>query len=105
VPEDPIKHVIVLMLENHSFDKMLGALKADFPDLEGVDFDHPGVNLDWDGNEYRQHIGNTLRVKYDPLLETVNVLRQLDGDNGVTMRGGGRAAEPQNSEPVVNLEV
>jgi phospholipase C len=24
---DPIKHVVVLLLENHSFDQMLGAMK------------------------------------------------------------------------------
>ncbi len=34
---DPIEHVVVLMLENHSFDQMLGCMKEVFPELEGVD--------------------------------------------------------------------
>ena len=33
MPTDPIKHVVVLMLENHSFDQMLGGLKAVIPDV------------------------------------------------------------------------
>src|SRR5438477_7112807 len=34
---DPrIKHVVVLMLENRSFDHMLGLLMRDIPDLRGV---------------------------------------------------------------------
>ena len=34
---DPIRHVVVLMLENNSFDRMLGCMKGLYPDLEGVD--------------------------------------------------------------------
>lgn len=44
---DPIRHVVVLMLENRSFDHMLGALRASFDaDINGVDPDHPGTNAD-----------------------------------------------------------
>src|SRR5512147_520500 len=32
-----IDHVVVLMLENRSFDHALGYLKAERPDLEGLD--------------------------------------------------------------------
>jgi phospholipase C len=41
--EDPIEHVVVLMLENHSFDQMLGCMKEVYPDLEGVDIAHGEV--------------------------------------------------------------
>jgi phospholipase C len=34
-PADPIQHVVVLMLENNSFDRMLGCMKARYPNLEG----------------------------------------------------------------------
>lgn len=34
-PPDPIQHVVVLMLENNSFDRMLGCMKAHYPNLEG----------------------------------------------------------------------
>ena len=49
MPTDPIKHVVVLMLENHSFDQMLGGLKAVIPDVDGVDPAAPGQNTDADG--------------------------------------------------------
>ena len=52
MPTDPIKHVVVLMLENHSFDQMLGAFRSEFPDLEGVDPANPGTNRDKDGQDY-----------------------------------------------------
>jgi phospholipase C len=31
---DNIKHIVVLMMENRSFDHMLGALRAKDPDLK-----------------------------------------------------------------------
>jgi len=34
---DPIKHIVVLMLENRSFDQMLGCMQQLLPDLEGID--------------------------------------------------------------------
>jgi len=46
VADDPIKHVVVLMLENRSFDQILGGLKAVYPPLEGVDPNNPRSNPD-----------------------------------------------------------
>ena len=43
---DPIRHVIVLMLENRSFDQMLGDLRRVRPDLDGIDRAAPHANLD-----------------------------------------------------------
>ena len=37
IADKAIKHVVLLMLENRSFDQMLGCLQAVFPDLDGVD--------------------------------------------------------------------
>ena len=34
---DPIEHVVLLLLENRSFDQMLGCFKEVYPDLEGID--------------------------------------------------------------------
>jgi phospholipase C len=34
---DALKHVVVLMMENRSFDHMLGSLKATNPEIDGVD--------------------------------------------------------------------
>ena len=43
----PISRVVVLMLENHSFDRVLGWTKQNHPTLEGVDPDNPGINPDY----------------------------------------------------------
>ncbi len=45
-PADPIRHVVVLMLENRSFDHMLGALAASVPGLAGVQASDPRSNTD-----------------------------------------------------------
>ncbi|SEA29418.1 alkaline phosphatase family protein [Paraburkholderia sartisoli] len=48
---DPIRHVVVLMLENRSFDHVLGALRASFNHaIDGVDPDSPGTNFDAKNN-------------------------------------------------------
>ncbi|TFW36151.1 alkaline phosphatase family protein [Massilia horti] len=44
--KDPIRHVVVLMLENRSFDHVLGGLQGAIPGLDGVDPKEPGVNVD-----------------------------------------------------------
>jgi phospholipase C len=76
---DPIKHVVVLMPENHSFDQMLGWLKqAVLPDIEGVDPVHPATNADSDGDPYSQAPSTSTP---DPMHELENVLRQIDYDN------------------------
>lgn len=82
MPTDPIKHVVVLMLENHSFDQMLGSFRSVFPDLEGVDPARPGSNRDKDGMTYSQAATTATSVLHDPMHELANVLHQLEGDNG-----------------------
>jgi phospholipase C len=82
MPTDPIKHVVVLMLENHSFDQMLGALKADFPELEGVDPAKLGTNKDKDGQFYTQAATSNTTVSPDPMHELANVLHQLENSDG-----------------------
>src|ERR1700722_16676994 len=82
MPTDPIKHVVVLMLENHSFDQMLGSFRSLFPDLEGVDTANPGINRDKDGTDYSQAVTTATSVRYDPMHELDNVLNQLENDDG-----------------------
>ncbi len=79
---DPFDHVVLLMLENHSFDQMLGCMTAVYPDLEGVRPGHPRVNRDAAGHPYEQAVRTTLQVKPDPKHESRNVLAQLDDHNG-----------------------
>ena len=51
---DPILHVVVLALENHSFDQMLGCMKAVYPTLEGIDPDNVRTNRDDTGAKFSQ---------------------------------------------------
>ena len=80
--EDPIKHVIVLMFENHSFDRMLGCFKAVYSDLEGVDPTNLRSNKDLDGKEYFQRQSNDPVVDPDPRHELKHILNQLKNNNG-----------------------
>jgi phospholipase C len=43
---DQLKHIVVLMMENRSFDHMLGALRATDPRIDGFpdDWTNPGPN-------------------------------------------------------------
>ena len=36
-PTEIVKHIVVLMLENRSFDHMLGFMKSQIPTLNGID--------------------------------------------------------------------
>src|SRR2546425_6622785 len=83
---DRIEDVVVLMLENHSFDQMLGCMKELYPDLEGVDIDHGEIHFAVDYPD-RAHLIAQLHVQErfcdpDPMHEHINVLRQLDRDYG-----------------------
>jgi phospholipase C len=79
----PITHVVVLMMENHSFDRVFGWMKTQHPGIEAIDPDNPGTNPDYPDRdvtvfqEPTQHreIGN------DPGHDLDNVLRQIANGN------------------------
>lgn len=79
---DPIKHVIHLILENRSFDQMLGCLRAVYPDLDGIDPTSLHSNNDTDGRTYEQ-APTELRqmLKWDPHHEVARVAVQLENGN------------------------
>jgi phospholipase C len=77
-----IKHVIVLMLENRSFDHIL----ADCPKNKQK-YDPTGINKS-NGKSYRQSAGAARSVAQDPLHETTDVLIQLEGNGSVQQNGG-----------------
>jgi phospholipase C len=83
---DPIKHVVLLMLENHSFDQMLGCFKTRYPELEGVDPTNLGRNTDGDGKVYFQSETTDFQMELDPQHEQKNVLDQLRDNNGGFVR-------------------
>src|SRR5436190_11570227 len=78
---DPIKHVVLLVMENHSFDQMLGCFQQKYPDLEGIDSKAPRFNLDNSGNKIFQKATTEKQMGLDPLHEVPDVLAQISGNN------------------------
>jgi phospholipase C len=82
---DPIEYVIVLMLENRSFDHMLGALQQVYADLDGV----PPTGTPREdvytktGKAYQQLPNTETQLNPSPLHEHRDVMVQIDGN----MRG------------------
>jgi phospholipase C len=76
----PIQHVIVLMLENNSFDRMLGCMKEVYPTLEGVEPDaEPSTDPDFPDSSrlFGQLPVATNSVAQDPGHELDDALRQI----------------------------
>ena len=69
---DPIKHVVLLMLENCSYDRMLGGLSSPPPDQ---------CNNDVNGVTYCQRSTKLVRVEPDPKHELRHVLFQIADRN------------------------
>src|SRR5688572_9100469 len=83
---DPIRHVILLMMENRSFDHMLGAL----PHLRGADPNRPARNFSspQKAAEVFQAPVAARKLKPGPGHDPSNVLRQIDGPEGLGPMGG-----------------
>lgn len=78
--DDPIKHVVVLMLENRSFDNMLGGFSKVNPGVDGVkQSGQPFSNTGPDGRVWKQSPGAAwaLEQKQDFNHETDGTLAQL----------------------------
>jgi phospholipase C len=77
---DPIKHVILLMLENHSFDQMLGIFQTVYPELDGINpKSATRVNKDRRGREYAQLPMTERQMIVDPMHEVEHVSKQIGG--------------------------
>jgi phospholipase C len=81
---DPIKHVVVLMMENHSFDQLLGWTRSIYPELEGVDEKNPRSNPDYpDPNVLTKQTPSAIsNFGWDPLHDTPDVLSQIENNCG-----------------------
>jgi phospholipase C len=82
--DDNIQHIIFLLLENQSFDRMLGCFRKIYPDMEGVNPTNraPYSNVDDKGVVYEQKVTETKQVNPDPKHEARFVLEQLMNNNG-----------------------
>jgi len=83
--DDPIKHVVVLMMENRSFDHLLGGMSEINPAVDGVRSNKPYTNKAPDGTVYQQQ----------PVAGWV-VNRDLDHEHDGTMEEMGSAADPMS---------
>jgi phospholipase C len=83
---DPIKHIVVLMLENHSFDQVLGDMKSvpGFEAIEGIDAKKAASNCDFPDStqQITQAPTELMSIDLDPHHEYVNVMRQIANQCG-----------------------
>ncbi len=70
-----IEHIVVLMLENNSFDRMLGWM----PGVDGVDLANPRSNPNLAGTAVVQATTVTRQMKSDPAHDLSDVLAQMAG--------------------------
>lgn len=77
-----IDHIVVLMMENRSFDHMLGYLKLEGanPDVDGLDASM--ANSDARGNLYAVHRLPGTLFEHDPGHQMEEVAEQLSNNNG-----------------------
>jgi len=88
---DPIRRVVVLMLENRSFDHVLGDLPRIDPTrgIEGIARAQPGSNPMPDGGTMAQTDAALAQLpdQFDPKHELPDVQKQLGGFDQPTMAG------------------
>ena len=97
---DPIEYVIVLMLENRSFDHMLGVTQSVYPALEGIPITGtPRFDI-CKGVRYDQLPNTERQLDPGPLHETADVMLQIEQgmagfvDNYATVPGAKEADFP-----------
>ena len=76
---DPVRHVILLALENRSFDQMLGGLALDGIPVDGVSATHSNTGRT---GTFHQEPTSVRQMRLDPRHELAHVLRQLEDRNG-----------------------
>ncbi|HUZ64304.1 MAG TPA: alkaline phosphatase family protein [Acetobacteraceae bacterium] len=75
-----LDHIVVLMMENSCFDRMIGCMAAVHPGLDGVDPAHPWSNPDGpDGKLIFQAPTTSRNIDRDPKHYLNNSLAQYDG--------------------------
>lgn len=80
---DPIEHVVLLLMENHSFDQMLGCLDAVHEGLDGIRNAASRSNTDGKGHVFSPRPTRERQMKHDPNHEHDAVMKQIaDGNRG-----------------------
>lgn len=91
--DDPIKHVVVLMMENHSFDQILGWMKSLYPKLDGIDANNQNWNPDFPDTAARvnQSATGEMAISQDPRHDLLDVLTQIGNNCGGFIENFARA--------------
>src|SRR3979411_3505566 len=84
---DPIEHVVLLLMENHSFDQMMGSLDEIHHDLDGVRNAAAKTNDDGRGHVFTPMATEERQMLRDPHHDHDSVMRQIAEDNGGFCRG------------------
>jgi len=107
-----IDHIVVVMMENRSFDHMLGYLGHQRPDVEGLqeaDLNQPTKTNTFEGKVHRPFLLPDTRFEVSPCHNYDCVAVQIDGVDGSAPMGGfvaefaARAAKTQ-AEYGVDIE-
>jgi hypothetical protein len=77
---------VLLMMENHSFDQMLGCLDEVHPDLDGIGNAADRTNDDGHGGVFRLQPTEEKQVLLDPAHDHDSVMGQIADDNGGFVR-------------------
>jgi phospholipase C len=85
-PDDPVEHVVLLLMENHSFDQMLGCLDAVHADLDGIRHAASHSNDDGEGHTFFPRETRERQMKHDPDHGHEAVLNQIAGNNSGFVR-------------------
>jgi phospholipase C len=98
---DKIEHIVVLMMENRSFDQMLGYLKLEKSrsDVNGLT---AGLSNTYKGKRYEIYLQTNTKLRSDqePCHDGGCVAEQLDNNNGGFVKN---YAETQEGDPDVGL--
>lgn len=85
-PKDQIEHVVLLLMENHSFDQMLGCLDEVHAGLNGARNAASKSNDDGKGHTFVPQATRERQMQLDPNHGHQAVLTQIAGDNGGFVR-------------------
>ena len=85
-PGDQIEHVVLLLMENHSFDQMLGCLDEVHAGLDGIRNAASRSNEDGKGNTFFPQPTQERQMQHDPDHGHAAVLTQIAGNNSGFVR-------------------
>ncbi|RKE37785.1 phospholipase C [Paraburkholderia sp. BL23I1N1] len=85
-PKDRIEHVVLLLMENHSFDQMLGCLDTVHAGLDGIRNAASKSNDDGQGHTFLPKATQERQMQHDPDHGHKAVLAQIAGNNSGFVR-------------------